>query len=66
MEEFFEDLPRGLLEQMYSDQRRALEQMGVDVPDGAFDEKLPLWRRVVLLDWLLREALNANGKPRIH
>jgi len=66
-EELFEDLPGGLLEQMYGDQRRALKEMGIDVPsEGAFEEKLPLWRRVMLLDWLLREALSGDGGPKVH
>ena len=66
-ERFFEDVPADLLEQMYDDQKRALKEMGVDIPDeDIFDGQLPLWRKVMLLDWLLREALSGADGFKAH
>lgn len=66
-EVLFKSLPSSLLKRMYRDQKRALKAMGVDVPSyGAFNAKLPLWRKVILLDWLLREALRGEDGFKEH
>lgn len=66
-ETLFKSLPTSLLKRMYHDQRKALKAMGVDVPShSSFNLKLPLWRKVILLDWLLREALRGEDGFKEH
>jgi len=66
-EALFKSLPGGFLKRMYHDQRRALKAMGVTIPGrDLFDGKLPLWRKVILLDWLLREALSGPDGLKVH
>lgn len=66
-EALLKSLPGGFLKRMYHDQRKALKAIGVDVPNrGSFNGRLPLWRKVILLDWLLREALSRGEGFKAH